>query len=486
MEGKRKLTLLDAILIVSGSMIGSGIFIVSADMARTVGGSGWLLMLWVISGVITVFAALSYGELAGMFPHAGGQYVYLKEAYNPLVGFVYGWTLFLVVQSGTIAAVAVAFAKFSAVLYPPFGEKHILLDLGWVQISAAQLLGMFSILVLTVINSRGIHYGKIIVRIFSSAKIIALFGIIILGLFFFRNADVWAQNFADPWHQATLVKDAAGHWNWETLTRFGLLTALGSALVGSLFSSDAWNNVTFISGDIDNPKRNIPLSLFVGTLIVTVLYLLANMAYLSLLPLVGDPDSKSTLAQGIQFAANDRVGTAAATMIFGGLATIIMAVLIMVSTFSCNNGIILSSVRVYQAMAKDGLFFDRMQHDNEQGVPGFALWVQFAWAALLCLSGEYGRLLDYVMFGVMLFYILTIVGIFILRRRRPDAERPYRAFGYPVIPVIYISFATLFCLNLLCAKPWNSIPGLIIILLGIPVYYIWRRVKKPGSGFAGS
>ena len=481
MEGKRKLTLTDAILIVSGSMIGSGIFIVSADMARTVGGSGWLLMLWATSGIITVFAALSYGELAGMFPHAGGQYVYLKEAYNPLVGFVYGWTLFLVVQSGTIAAVAVAFAKFSAVLYPPFSEKHILIDLGWLHISAAQILGMFSILVLTIINSKGIQYGRIIVRIFSSAKIIALFGIIVLGLFFFRNADVWAQNFADPWRQAQLVKDSAGHWNWQLLSKFGLMTALGSALVGSLFSSDAWNNVTFISGDIDNPKRNIPLSLFIGTLIVTVLYLLANMAYLSLLPLIGDQNGTSTLSQGIQFAANDRVGTAAATMIFGGIATIIMAILIMVSTFSCNNGIVLSSVRVYQAMAKDGLFFDKMRHDNKQGVPGFALWVQFAWAALLCLSGEYGRLLDYVMFGVMLFYILTIAGIFILRKSRPDAERPYKAFGYPVIPVIYIVFATLFCLNLLYTKPENSIPGLLIILLGIPVYYIWRAVKRPVS-----
>jgi APA family basic amino acid/polyamine antiporter len=478
MEGKRKLTLIDAILIVSGSMIGSGIFIVSADMARTVGGSGWLLMLWAISGVITVFAALSYGELAGMFPHAGGQYVYLKEAYNPLVGFVYGWTLFLVVQSGTIAAVAVAFAKFAAVLYPPFSEKHVLLDIGWLHISAAQLLGIFSILVLTLINIRGIQYGKIIVRVFSSAKIIALFGIIILGLFFFKGPGVWTQNFSDPWRQAQLVKDASGHWNWQMFSTFGLMTALGSALVGSLFSSDAWNNVTFISGDIENPKRNIPMSLFIGTVIVTILYLLANMAYLSLLPLIGDPNGSTPFAQGIQFAANDRVGTAAATMIFGSIATMIMAILIMVSTFSCNNGIVLSSVRVYQAMAQDGLFFDKMKADNAQGVPGFALWIQFIWSALLCLSGRYGDLLDYVMFAVMLFYILTIAGIFILRRSRPDAERPYRAFGYPIIPIIYIVFATLFCLNLLYTKPANSIPGLLIVLLGIPVYYIWRAVKK--------
>jgi APA family basic amino acid/polyamine antiporter len=478
MEGKKKLTLLDAILIVSGSMIGSGIFIVSADMARTVGGPGWLLLLWAISGIITVFAALSYGELAGMFPHAGGQYVYLKEAFNPLVGFMYGWTLFLVVQSGTIAAVAVAFAKFTSVVFPTFSEKNVLFDLGLIQISAAQLLGIFSIFILTVINSRGIHYGKIIVRIFSSAKIIALFGLIVLGLFFFRNAAVWTQNFADPFRAASLIKDETGHWNWHTLSPLLLMSALGTALVGSLFSSDAWNNVTFISGDIDNPKRNIPLSLFFGTLIVTVLYLLANMAYLSLLPFMGDPDGTSVASQGIQFAVNDRVGTAAATMIFGSVATLIMAVLIMVSTFSCNNGIVLSSVRVYQAMAKDGLFFDRMKDDNAQGVPGFALWIQFIWASLLCLSGSYGKLLDYVMFAVMLFYILTIAGIFILRKKQPHAERPYKAFGYPIIPVIYIVFAALFCFNLLITKPDNSIPGLIIVLLGAPVYFIWRRVKK--------
>ncbi len=477
MEGKRKLTLADAVLIVSGSMIGSGIFIVSAEMTRTITGPGWLLLLWVISGVITVFAALSYGELAGMFPHAGGQYVYLKEAFNPLVGFVYGWTLFLVVQSGTIAAVAVAFAKFAGVLYGPFSEKNILIDLGWYRLSAAQVVGVVSILVLTLINMRGIHYGKVIARIFSSTKLVALFGLIILGLIFFRNAEVWQSNFGNTWSNMAWSKDAGGQWSWKELSSFGIVTALGAALVGSLFSSDAWNNVTFISGDIENPKRNIPLSLLFGTLIVTVLYVLTNMAYLSLLPVVGDPNGSNVASQGIQFAANDRVGTAAATMIFGTTATVIMAILIMISTFSCNNGIVLSSVRVYQAMARDGLFFNKMKEDNKNGVPGFALWIQFVWAALLTLSGQYGPLLDYVMFGVMLFYILTIAGIFILRRTRPDAERPYRAFGYPVVPVIYIIFAALFCVNLLYTKPENSIPGLIIILAGIPVYFIWRRVN---------
>ncbi len=477
MESKKKLTLADAILIVSGSMIGSGIFIVSADMTRTISGPGWLLLLWVISGVITVFAALSYGELAGMFPHAGGQYVYLKEAFNPLVGFVYGWTLFLIVQSGTIAAVAVAFAKFSGVIYAPFSEKNILIDLGWYQLSAAQVVGVISIFILTLINIRGIHYGKVIARIFSSTKLIALFGLIILGLLFFRDPEVWHKNFMDTWSTIAWTKDG-GQWSWHELTSMGVATALGAALVGSLFSSDAWNNVTFISGDIENPKRNIPLSLLFGTLIVTVLYLLTNMAYLSLLPVAGDPDALSPVSQGIQFAANDRVGTAAATMIFGTTATVIMAILIMISTFSCNNGIILSSVRVYQAMALDGLFFNKMKEDNKNGVPGFALWIQFIWASLLTLSGKYGPLLDYVMFGVMLFYILTIAGIFVLRRSRPDAERPYRAFGYPVIPIVYIIFAALFCINLLYAKPENSIPGLIIILTGIPVYFIWRSINR--------
>ncbi|MBS1683419.1 MAG: amino acid permease [Bacteroidetes bacterium] len=478
MEVKRKLTLSDAVLIVSGSMIGSGIFIVSAEMTRTISGPGWLLLLWVISGVITVFAALSYGELAGMFPHAGGQYVYLKEAFNPLVGFVYGWTLFLVVQSGTIAAVAVAFAKFAGVLYEPFGEKNILLDLGWYQLSAAQVVGVISILLLTLINIRGIHYGKLVARIFSSTKLIALLGLILLGLICSRNAEVWRNNWSDMWSTIAWSKDGSGQWSWKELSSMGIVTALGAALVGSLFSSDAWNNVTFISGDIENPKRNIPLSLLFGTLIVTILYVLTNMAYLSVLPVAGDPDGTTVTAQGIQFAANDRVGTAAATMIFGSTATIIMAVLIMISTFSCNNGIVLSSVRVYQAMARDGLFFRNMKEDNKNGVPGFALWIQFIWAALLTLSGKYGPLLDYVMFGVMLFYILTIAGLFVLRRTQPDAERPYKAFGYPVIPIAYILFAALFCINLLCTKPENSIPGLIIILAGIPVYFIWRRVNS--------
>lgn len=472
MAEKKSLNLLDATLIVSGSMIGSGIFIVSADISRQTGGAGWLLLSWVLSGVITLFAALSYGELAGMFPHAGGQYVYLKNAYNPLVGFLYGWTIFLVVQCGTIAAVAVAFAKYTGLLIPAFSENNILLELGSYKISAAQLLGIFSIFILTLINSRGINYGKIVVRIFTSAKLIALFGIIVLGLFVFGSADTFTANWSTAFSLTHWDKAGDG-WVQSNLSSIALLSAIGVGMVGSLFSSDAWNNVTFISGDIENPKRNIPLSLAIGTFIVITLYLLANVAYLFLLPLAGDPNGADTISRGIQFAQNERVATAATEMMFGSKAVFIMAVLIMVSTFGCNNGIILSSVRVYQAMANDGLFFEKMKHNNSNGVPGFALWVQFIWASLLCLSGKYGDLLDYVMFSVMLFYILTIAGLFILRKKQPNAERPYKAVGYPVLPAIYLLLATAFCVNLLIVKFSACWPGLVIVGIGVPVYFYW-------------
>lgn len=494
MAEKKSLNLLDATLIVSGSMIGSGIFIVSADISRQTGGAGWLLLSWILSGVITLFAALSYGELAGMFPHAGGQYVYLKKAYNPLIGFLYGWTIFLVVQCGTIAAVAVAFAKYTGVLFPSFSENNILYEhafavprfiqsIGLIfydsvsqtfifKISAAQLLGIFSIFILTLINSRGINYGKIVVRIFTSAKLVALFGIIVLGLFVFGSADTFSANWSTAF-SLTHWDKAGDNWVQSNLSSIALLSAIGVGMVGSLFSSDAWNNVTFISGDIENPKRNIPLSLAIGTFIVITLYLLANIAYLFLLPLAGDPNGTDTISRGIQFAQNERVATAATEMMFGSKAVFIMAVLIMVSTFGCNNGIILSSVRVYQAMANDGLFFEKMKHNNSNGVPGFALWIQFIWASLLCLSGKYGDLLDYVMFSVMLFYILTIAGLFILRKKQPDAERPYKAVGYPVLPAIYLLLATAFCVNLLIVKFSACWPGLVIVGIGVPVYFYW-------------
>ncbi|MBK7761762.1 MAG: amino acid permease [Bacteroidetes bacterium] len=475
MNQKKTLNLFDATLIVAGSMIGSGIFIVAADMGRLVGGPGWMLLLWVIAGIMTIFAALSYGELAGMFPKAGGQYVYLKEAYNPLVGFLYGWSLFAVVQTGTIAAVGVAFAKYSGLLFPVFSETNILLRLGTFTVSAAQALGIFSIFLLTMLNARGIQYGKIILRLFTSTKLISLFGIIILGLFIFRNEEIWQSNLARFWEFGKYTSDEHGNMSFTTLSIFGLMTAMGVGLVGSLFSSDAWNNVTFIAGDIENPKRSIPLSLFFGTLIVTCLYILVNIAYLNLLPFFGDPQASSEIGKGIMFAEKDRVGSAAVSQMVAGYGAIIMAILIMVSTFGCNNGLILSGVRVYQAMAKDGLFFKRMVENNKNGVPGYALWIQFAWTSVLCLSGKYGDLLDYVIFAVMLFYIFTILGIFILRRKIPHAERPYKAFGYPVIPALYIFVAIAFCANLLYMKPETSVPGLFIVLLGVPVYYFWKK-----------
>lgn len=479
-ETKRPLRLLDATLIVASGMIGSGIFVVASDIGRTVGAPGWLLVAWAVSGLMTIFAALSYGELAGMFPAAGGQYVYLKEAYNPFVAFLYGWSLFAIVQTGTIAAVAVAFAKYVGVLHEPFGDKNILLDWGWFKISAAQVLGIMLIIALTAINSLGINYGKLINRIFTSTKLLALFGLIVLGLFFFSKPEIWQSNAAHFWDTVSWHKDASGTWSSSPLSGMSIMAAIGVALVGSLFSSDAWNNVTFIAGEIDQPKKNIPLSLFIGTTVVITLYMLANLAYLKLLPFYGDPNAQDVMGRGLQFAEYDRVGSAAATMIFGATGTVVMAVLIMISTFGCNNGIVLASVRVYQTMAKDKLFFEKMKHNNSNGVPGFALWVQCLWASLLCLSGSYGDLLDYVMFAVMLFYILTIAGIFILRKKMPDAERPYKAFGYPVIPAIYIVLAVAFCINLLVMKWTNAAMGLLIVAIGIPVYYYWagRQAKK--------
>lgn len=476
----KKLNLLDATLIVSGSMIGSGIFLVSSDMARTMGSSGWLILLWIISGVMTMLAALSYGELAGMMPDAGGQYVYLKKSFNNFIAFLYGWTLFVVIQCGSIAAVAVAFAKYAGVLFPSLGEGNVLFQItNSFSINAAQITGIFSILLLTLLNRAGMQYGKAINLFFNSTKLIALFGIIVLGIFIFGKSEIWNMNWQDAWHAVQFS------WNEKTktmstieLSGMALISAVGVGLVGSLFSSDAWNNVTFIAGDIENPKRNIPLSLFFGTAIVSLLYILANVAYLYLLPLKGTPESTETLKAGIQYAANDRVGVAAAMQIFGNPAVIIMAVLIMISTFGCNNGIVLSSVRVYQEMANDGLFFEKMKFNNKNGVPGFALWVQFIWASVLCLSGKYGDLLDYVMFAVILFYILTLIGLFILRKKMPDVERPYKAFGYPVLPALYIVLATAFCLNLLIVKPNFAVGSLAIVALGIPVYYVWKSFSK--------
>jgi APA family basic amino acid/polyamine antiporter len=466
---KRSLTLLDAVMLVSGSMIGSGIFIVSADMMRQLGSPAWMLIAWVVAGVMTILAALSYGELAAMMPKAGGQYVYIQRAFGKLPAFMYGWTVFTVIQTGLIAAVAVAFAKYSAVFIPALGAEHVLLDLGILKVNATQVLAIASIVLLTWFNAHGVRNGKVLQTSFTLAKIAALLGLIILGLWLSSGTGVLARNFSVGWQAMGMRVSADGTETSVPLMGMALLSAFGVALVGSLFSSDAWNNITFIAGEVDRPQRNIPLSLLLGTGLVTVLYLLANIAYLALLP-----------NAGIQHAVADRVGAAAAQVIFGNKGTLIMAGLIMVSTFGCNNGIILSGGRLYYAMAKDGLFFRRAGKLNDAAVPGFALWVQCAWASLLCLSGRYGDLLEYTMFASLLFYIVTTAGLFVLRRREPEAERPYRAFGYPWLPALYILGAAAFCLNLLWSKPLYTGLGLGIVALGAVVYLL--RPKDAGSG----
>ena len=481
-EFKHGLGLLDSTMIVIGSMIGSGIFIVSADIARTVGSPGMLLVVWLITGLITVTGALSYGELAGMMPQAGGQYVYLREAYNPLVGFLYGWTSFLVIQTGTIAAVAVAFARFTAVLIPGLGEQNILLEAFGLRISAAQVLAIACIALLTFVNSRGLREGKIVQNVFTIAKTVALIGLILLGIIVGRNAHAIDANLANFW-SATWTHIADGKIvSVESLSGFMLLAAIGASMVGSLFSSDAWNNITFTAGEVVNPKRNIPLSLAIGTGVVTLLYLLANVAYIVVLPVFGSPDATDLLGRGIQFASSDRVATAAVTMIFGEPAAVIMAVLIMVSTFGCNNGLILAGARVYYAMAKDGLFFKKVGTLSERSVPATALVVQGVWASLLCLSGTYGDLLDYVIFAVLIFYVLTVIGIFVLRKKRPDVERPYKAFGYPILPGLYVLCASAIAIDLLIFKTTYSGSGLAIVLLGIPVFYVWKMFSDRRRG----
>jgi APA family basic amino acid/polyamine antiporter len=472
---KREMSLFDAMMIVMGAMIGSGIFIVSADIARTVGSPGLLLLVWLITGALTVIGALSYGELAGMMPHAGGLYVYLREAYSPLIGFLYGWTTFMVIMTGTIAAVAVAFAKFTGLLIPWFSERHILATVFGLKISAAQALAIASIVVLTWLNTRGVRTGKTIQGIFTVTKTAALGGLILLGFVFGANAAAIKANWAVFW-KASWTHMAGGQIvSVEPLAGLMLLAAIGAAMVGSLFASDEWYTVTYIAGEVKNPKKNIPLSLVLGAGIVTLLYFLANLAYILILPVQGSPEAADAVGRGIQFAQFDRVGTAAAGMIFGPAAAVIMAVLIMISTFGCNNGLILSGARVYYAMAKDGLFFNATGKLNRRSVPGTALVVQGVWASILCLSGTYSDLLDYVVFAVLIFFVLVVSGIFILRKKRPDWERPYKAWGYPVVPALYILCAAAIAIDLLIFKTKYTFPGLLIVLLGIPVYLIRKR-----------
>lgn len=464
-EMKRELGLLDATLLVAGSMIGSGIFIVAADITRNVGSAGWLIAVWLITGLMTLIAAVSYGELSAMFPKAGGQYVYLKEAYNPLVGFLYGWSFFAVIQTGTIAAVGVAFSKFTAYLWPQVSEDLILITLDSVKISAAQVLAIGVIIVLTYINTKGVKGGKMIQTSFTLTKLLSLFGLIIFG-FIVMKPEIWTSNWQNAWSMQKLSPDGT----FESLTIAAALGAVAAAMVGSIFSSDAWNNVTFIAGEVRNPKRNIGLSLFLGTLIVTIVYILANLVYLAVLPL-----------QEIAYAEKDRVAVAASSVIFGNVGTVIIALMIMVSTFGCNNGLILAGARVYHTMANDGLFFKKTASLNKHAVPEFGLWLQCLVASALCMSGKYGDLLDMISFVVVIFYVLAILGIYILRVKRPEAERTYKAFGYPFLPALYIIMGISFCILLIIYKPNFTWPGLIIMLTGVPIYYIWKALDKNKS-----
>jgi basic amino acid/polyamine antiporter, APA family len=484
-EFRRGLGLYDSTMVVIGSMIGSGIFLVSADMGRMIGSPGWLLVAWVLTGALTIAGALSYGELAAMMPRAGGQYVYLRESYSPLWGFLYGWTLFTVIQTGTIAAVSVAFAKFAGVFFPKISETQYLIPpihfaTGYaVSLSTAQLVGVILIAALTWTNTRGLNYGKIIQNVFTTAKTGALLALILIGLIWGWNAGAVKANFGDFWTPRNLTPIMPG---LTAATSFGLFVAICLSQTGSLFSSDAWNNITFTAGEVKDPRRNIPLSLAIGTIVVISLYLLANLAYLVTLPF-----------PAIQGADKDRVATAAMDAIFPGKGGKIMAAAIMISTFGCVNGLILAGARAYYSMAKDGVFFANAGRLNKAQVPAWGLVIQGIWAAALVLprtydttkkeyGNLYGDLLDYVISAALIFYILTIAGIIRLRTRRPDADRPYRAIGYPVVPVLYIVGASAILVVLFAYKPAMTLPGLGLVLLGLPVYFVAQRRSSPAAG----
>ncbi len=466
---------LAAISLVVGSMIGSGIFIVSADIGRQVGnwGPGALLIVWVVTGAMTVTGALAYAELAAMMPRAGGQYVFLREGLAPLAGFLYGWTLFAVIQTGTIAAVAVAFARFLSVLVPslspnvflPLGRVHLpgATDAIQLGLSPQRVVAIGSIALLTIINMRGVRLGAAIQTVFSVAKVGALAVLVICGLTLFRRPDVAAANFSNLW--------GTGDWS------LAVIPVLGAAMVGSLFSSDAWNNVTFAAAEVQNPSRNLPRALAIGTGLVSLLYILANVAYLNILPFSGDPNGTDALSRGLQFAAQDRVGTAAIEVVLGAGAATVMAVAILFSTFGCNNGLILSGPRVYYAMARDRLFFERVGtlHPTYR-TPVLALVLQALWASILCVSGTYNQLLDYVIFAALVFYFLTTLALFRLRRLRPDLPRPVKAFGYPVLPALYMLAVGAIMVILLVQRPLYTGCGLAIVAIGIPVYFLWRRL----------
>lgn len=457
---EKKLKLWDAVMIVMGSMIGSGIFIVSADIMRNLGSGYWLIVVWLITTVMTVAAAISYGELSAMFPKAGGQYTYITEIFGKPMGFLYGWGMFTVIQTGTIAAVAVAFGKFTAYLIPSLNDAAPIFQSGEFQITWIQILAIVVILFLTYVNTKGVQFGKILQNVFTSSKIIALLGLIILGFILIDKSN-WSSNMSFGWEAFQNLKKT----EWTGISGATILGGIAAAMVGSVFSSVAWENVTFISGEIENPKKNVVKAMILGTSAVMILYLLVNFVYLNAL----DRDS-------IAFAANDRVAVSAAEKMFGNAGTIIIAILVMISTFGCVNGIVLAGARVFQTMAKDGLFLKSAVENNKNGVPEKSLWMQGIWASLLCLSGQYGNLLDMVSFVIVLFYMLTVFGVIYLRIKKPEMERGYKTFLYPFTPVLYLLIGTAFCILLLIYKPDYTLPGLGLILLGLPVYfYINKR-----------
>lgn len=467
---QKKLKLWDAIMLVMGSMIGSGIFIVSADMMRNLGSGYWMIIVWVITGIMTVAAAISYGELSSLFPKAGGQYTYLTEIFGKKMGFLYGWGLFTVIQTGTIAAVAMAFGKFTAYLVPELNNAAPIFQSGTFQITWIQILAIAVIILLTYINTRGVESGKILQNVFTGSKILELLGLIALG-FILVDVSHLAENFSFGTNSFNNLKqDAKGIFlqsGWEPISGMTLMGGIAAAMVGSVFSSVAWESVTFVSGEIENPKKNVVKAMILGTSAVMLLYIAVNFVYINAL----DRDS-------IAFAANDRVAVAASQNIFGSAGTVIIAVLVMVSTFGCNNGLILAGARVFQTMAKDGLFFKSAVDNNKNQVPGNALWMQGVWASILCLSGQYGNLLDMISFVIVLFYMITVFGVIYLRIKQPNLERPYKTWLYPVTPIVYLLIGTAFCVLLLIYKQQYTWPGFLIVLLGLPVYYLINRNKK--------
>ena len=506
-EFKQKLGLFDTTMLVAGSMIGSGIFIVSAEISREVGAPGWLLLVWILAGVLTIIGALSYAELASMMPHAGGQYVFLREAYGPLWAFLYGWTLFLVIQTGFIAAVSIAFAKFLGVLWPGLGTDHVLwsndqihiepfaIPIPWAAepmvffepkmlgITAGQLVAVALTVVLTAINTRGVEEGRLVQNIFTVAKMLGLALLIILGLSVAADSEAVQQNLGNIWGGITETDNFKQFVKLAPWPPLAIMLVLGGAMVGALFSADAWNNVTFIASEVKNPQRTLPWGLVLGTGMVILLYVLANIAYLSALPLQGEKNVDPTAAnasfkRGIQHAKDDRVGTAVLERVSPNFGVPMMAVIIMISTFGCVNGLTLMGARLYYAMARDGLFFQAVGTLSPRGVPQAGLWLQCLWSIVLIFSGSFNDLLAYIIFAALMFYILTVSAVFVLRVKKPDAPRPYRAWGYPVVPALYVILCTVIMLSLLVAKPVYSWPSFIIVLTGIPVYFLWRRVNR--------